>query len=113
MNYGNREIGIYINFGDHPPPHVHVAKADAIMKIDLSTNEVVEIAGTISFLETEANAGVIDLTVAGTMSPFGSVAFLFDTATDRYLFDRTGPTPATAPSVVPRKPVWEKIRMWV
>ena len=40
------EIRIYTF--DHPPPHVHVAKAGAIMKIDLSTHEVTEIVGTIS-----------------------------------------------------------------
>jgi hypothetical protein len=33
---------------DHPPPHVHVAKAGAVVKIDLATCEVVEIAGKIS-----------------------------------------------------------------
>ena len=40
------EIRIYTF--DHPPPHVHVAKAGAIMKIDLSTYEVTEIVGAIS-----------------------------------------------------------------
>ena len=33
---------------DHPPPHVHVAKAGAMLKIDLTTCEVVAIAGRIS-----------------------------------------------------------------
>ena len=33
---------------DHPPPHVHVAKAGAIMKIDLSTCHAIEIVGAIS-----------------------------------------------------------------
>lgn len=33
---------------DHPPPHVHVAKAGAIMKIDLVTRQVTEIVGRIS-----------------------------------------------------------------
>lgn len=33
---------------DHPPPHVHVAKAGAMLKIDLTTCEVVSIAGRIS-----------------------------------------------------------------
>ncbi|MEX2272133.1 MAG: DUF4160 domain-containing protein [Vicinamibacterales bacterium] len=33
---------------DHPPPHVHVAKAGAILKIELSTCHVVEISGAIS-----------------------------------------------------------------
>jgi hypothetical protein len=40
------EVRIYTF--DHPPPHVHVAKAGAIMKIDLSTEEVTEIVGDIS-----------------------------------------------------------------
>ena len=40
------EVRIYTF--DHPPPHVHVAKAGAIMKIDLSTLEVTEIVGAIS-----------------------------------------------------------------
>jgi hypothetical protein len=40
------EIRIYTL--DHPPPHVHVAKAGAIVKIDLSTQHAVEIVGTIS-----------------------------------------------------------------
>ena len=33
---------------DHPPPHVHVAKAGAVVKIDLSTHQAVEIVGPIS-----------------------------------------------------------------
>lgn len=33
---------------DHPPPHVHVAKAGAILRIDLTVHRVVEIVGTIS-----------------------------------------------------------------
>jgi hypothetical protein len=33
---------------DHPPPHVHVAKAGAIVRIDLATHEVTEIVGDIS-----------------------------------------------------------------
>jgi hypothetical protein len=33
---------------DHPPPHVHVAKAGAVLKIDLATCQVVEIIGAIS-----------------------------------------------------------------
>ena len=40
------EIRIYTR--DHPPAHVHVAKAGANMKIDLATNQVVQIAGAIS-----------------------------------------------------------------
>jgi hypothetical protein len=33
---------------DHPPAHVHVAKAGAIVRIDLATRTVTEIVGTIS-----------------------------------------------------------------
>ncbi len=33
---------------DHPPPHVHVAKAGAVVKIDLSALHAVEIVGAIS-----------------------------------------------------------------
>ena len=40
------EIRIYTR--DHPPAHVHVAKAGANMKIDLATNQVTQIAGVIS-----------------------------------------------------------------
>ena len=40
------EIRIYTR--DHPPAHVHVAKAGANMKIDLATNQVTHIEGAIS-----------------------------------------------------------------
>jgi hypothetical protein len=40
------EVRIYTL--DHPPPHVHVWKAGAVLKIDLSTHEVIEIMGAIS-----------------------------------------------------------------
>ena len=40
------EVRIYTL--DHPPPHVHVAKAGAIVKIDLSTHRATEIVGSIS-----------------------------------------------------------------
>lgn len=40
------EVRIYTL--DHPPPHVHVAKAGAIVKIGLSTHEAVDIVGAIS-----------------------------------------------------------------
>jgi len=33
---------------DHPPPHVHVAKAGATVRIDLATHSVTEIVGAIS-----------------------------------------------------------------
>jgi hypothetical protein len=32
---------------DHPPPHVHVWKAGAVLKIDLTTHEAIEIVGAI------------------------------------------------------------------
>jgi hypothetical protein len=41
-----REDGIYTF--DHPPPHVHVAKAGAIVRIDLATRAATEIVGAIS-----------------------------------------------------------------
>lgn len=40
------EVRIYTL--DHPPPHVHVWKAGAVLKIDLATHEVIEIVGAIS-----------------------------------------------------------------
>ena len=40
------EVRIYTL--DHPPPHVHVAKGGAIVKIDLATHQAAEIAGSIS-----------------------------------------------------------------
>jgi hypothetical protein len=40
------EVRIYTL--DHPPPHVHVAKAGAVVKIDLSTCQATEIAGDIT-----------------------------------------------------------------
>jgi len=40
------EVRIYTL--DHPPPHVHVWKAGAVVKIDLATAEVVEVVGAIS-----------------------------------------------------------------
>jgi len=40
------EVRIYTF--DHPPPHVHVWKAGAVVKIDLATTAVVEVAGVIS-----------------------------------------------------------------
>jgi hypothetical protein len=33
---------------DHPPPHVHVEKAGAVLKINLATAKVVRIVGRIS-----------------------------------------------------------------
>lgn len=43
---GGFEVRIYTL--DHPPPHVHVAKAGAVVKIDLANCQVIEIVGTIS-----------------------------------------------------------------
>jgi hypothetical protein len=40
------EVRIYTL--DHPPPHVHVAKRGAIVKIDLATSHATEIVGSIS-----------------------------------------------------------------
>lgn len=40
------EVRIYTS--DHPPRHVHVEKAGAVLKIDLATTEVVRIVGEIS-----------------------------------------------------------------
>lgn len=40
------EVRIYTQ--DHPPPHVHVAKSGAIVRIDLATCQVTEIVGPIS-----------------------------------------------------------------
>ena len=46
------EIRIYTL--DHPPPHVHVAKAGAIVKINLSTHQATEIVGPISDRDVKA-----------------------------------------------------------
>jgi hypothetical protein len=43
---GRFEVRIYTF--EHPPPHVHVWKAGAVVKIDLATHETVEIVGVIS-----------------------------------------------------------------
>lgn len=40
------EVRIYTF--DHPPPHVHVAKAGAVVRIDLATHMSTEIVGAIS-----------------------------------------------------------------
>ena len=40
------EVRIYIL--DHPPAHVHVAKAGAVLKIELARCQVIEIVGKIS-----------------------------------------------------------------
>jgi len=45
-----REAGFEVRLYtlDHPPPHVHVAKAGAIVKIELSTHQAIEVVGVIS-----------------------------------------------------------------
>ena len=45
-----REEGfeVRIHTLDHPPPHVHIAKAGAIVKVDLSAHQAIEIVGAIS-----------------------------------------------------------------
>jgi hypothetical protein len=48
---GGYEVRIYTL--DHPPPHVHVAKGGAIVKIDLTTCQVVDIVGVISDREVK------------------------------------------------------------
>jgi hypothetical protein len=50
MPTGLREAGFEVRIYtlDHPPPHVHVWKAGAVVKIDLITHEAIEIVGTIS-----------------------------------------------------------------
>ena len=40
------EVRIYTF--DHPPPHVHVQKAGAVLKIDLAMAQAVRIVGAIS-----------------------------------------------------------------
>jgi Domain of unknown function (DUF4160) len=40
------EVRIYTSA--HPPPHVHVEKAGAVLKIDLATAKVVRIVGAVS-----------------------------------------------------------------
>jgi hypothetical protein len=42
---GGFEVRIYTL--DHPPPHVHVARAGAVVKIDLASCQVIEIVGRI------------------------------------------------------------------
>lgn len=51
------EIRIYTL--DHPPAHVHVAKAGAVLKIDLTTCRVIEIVGTISDREAKRAEGLV------------------------------------------------------
>lgn len=45
-----REAGFAVRIytSDHPPPHVHVQKAGAVLKIDLATAQVMRIVGAIS-----------------------------------------------------------------
>ena len=46
LREGGFEVRIYTL--DHPPPHVHVAKSGAVVKIDLATCQVIEIVGRIT-----------------------------------------------------------------
>jgi len=41
-------LRLQAGFVGHPLPHVHVWKVGAVVKIDLETAEVVEVAGEIS-----------------------------------------------------------------
>jgi YVTN family beta-propeller protein len=50
-----------------------------------------EISGTLAFLEQQARLGRVDLTVAGTMRPFGAVQLLYDPVENRYLLDQQEP----------------------
>ena len=51
LREGGFEVRIYTF--DHPPPHVHVAKAGAIVRIDLATHSVTDIVGPISDREVK------------------------------------------------------------
>ena len=42
------EFEVRIYTFDHPPPHVHVAKAGAVVRIDLASQTATEIVGVIS-----------------------------------------------------------------
>jgi hypothetical protein len=56
-----REAGFEVRIYslDHPPPHVHVWKAGAVVKIDLATAEVVEVAGAISDRDIRRAEGIV------------------------------------------------------
>ena len=56
------EVRIYTL--DHPPPHVHVAKAGALVKIDLATCQVTEIVGAISDREVKRAEALVAANVA-------------------------------------------------
>jgi hypothetical protein len=44
-----REAGFEVRIDTHhPPPHVHVWKTGAVVRIDLATHEAVEVVGEIS-----------------------------------------------------------------
>lgn len=40
MNYGTEVIGIYIRFGDHPPPHIHVRRGGQESRVAIPTLKV-------------------------------------------------------------------------
>ena len=44
---------------DHPPPHVHIAKPGAVLKVDLATCRVIEIVGRISDREAKRAEGLV------------------------------------------------------
>jgi len=50
-----REAGFEVRIFtfDHPPPHVHVWKAGAVVKVDLRTHQAIEIVGAISDSEVK------------------------------------------------------------
>jgi hypothetical protein len=51
------EVRIYML--DHPPPHVHVAKAGGVVKIALDTCEATEIVGRISDREVKRAEAIV------------------------------------------------------
>jgi Domain of unknown function (DUF4160) len=51
------EVRIYTF--DHPPPYVHVWKAGAVVKIDLTTHEAIEVVGAISDSEVKRAERVV------------------------------------------------------
>ncbi len=52
MNYGNDVIGIYIRFGDHPPPHIHVRRGGQETRVAIPTLKILT-GITLSKVERE------------------------------------------------------------
>jgi hypothetical protein len=52
------EVRIYT--ADHPPAHVHVEKAGAVLKIDLATAKVVRIVGAISDRDVKRGENIVE-----------------------------------------------------